>query len=671
MVRPTCTMAGGPVAKLEVPPKWSTKITVVSRQVYYQIARVTYPGKSHYFMSGWGQASETMVDVTIRSDNITITSQSIPLTVDFTFFHTKDLARSRKTFDNWLSHKLTITTQSQPAEVSNDCVIFSLAVQDVPGQPPGGGQVEDIVATIVLVSDEAPPAEETPLASNATFEGARQSVDNFQANSGIPEEDLTPGPAYIPPPHLAALPVGIIGAGAAGLYTAMILDSLGIKYEILEASGRHGGRLYTYQFTKQQGPYQYYDVGAMRYPDVIFMKRTFDLVRNKLKIGHKLIPYIGANDKSFLHFNGRRVTKAAYKLSDQGGISTADTFRVGITANNRGGYVPEQYLVQGHEALFAQALAPLRQYFVDLPFPEAFQKLMIHDAYTVRDYLAMHWKYPNAVVRWIETMEWRTAMFDASLTETVLASLVFSDPRSRSEGKDINWFCFDGGSCVLSDAMLNAILTKPKYHQRVTSIKDVAEDSNQTLSVVIDRSGDPNLSNNTETTKKYSNIISTLPLSVLRTVDLDDVYLSTSQRAALRELLYTPSIKVGIQFKSAWWEQLDIIGGQSYTDRPVRVIVYPSYGPGPRKSNVLIASYNGMQDSQRLGALMRGRGTSEEKTLLNLIMKDLAAVHNLPIDNLWKEYIDYHPWDWYGDSNTLGEHIPDISRYRLTLECMF
>ncbi len=44
--------------------------------------------------------------------------------------------------------------------------------------------------------------------------------------------------------------VGIVGAGAAGLYAAMILDDLGIKYEILEGSNsnRPGGRIYTHHF---------------------------------------------------------------------------------------------------------------------------------------------------------------------------------------------------------------------------------------------------------------------------------------------------------------------------------------------------------------------------------------------------------------------------------------
>lgn len=51
--------------------------------------------------------------------------------------------------------------------------------------------------------------------------------------------------------------VGILGAGIGGLYTALILDSLDIEYEILEASDRTGGRMFTYKFPGG-GKYDYY-----------------------------------------------------------------------------------------------------------------------------------------------------------------------------------------------------------------------------------------------------------------------------------------------------------------------------------------------------------------------------------------------------------------------------
>ena len=55
---------------------------------------------------------------------------------------------------------------------------------------------------------------------------------------------------------------------------------LDVRYEILEANGeeRLGGRLYSYYFKNIQGQpkvgsHDYYDVGAMRFPENDVMKR--------------------------------------------------------------------------------------------------------------------------------------------------------------------------------------------------------------------------------------------------------------------------------------------------------------------------------------------------------------------------------------------------------------
>ena len=77
-----------------------------------------------------------------------------------------------------------------------------------------------------------------------------------------------------------AVNVGIVGAGAAGLFSALVLEYLNTKqtsvkftYDILEAdtTKRSGGRLFTYNFSPQ--PHDYYDVGAMRFPDHAVMTR--------------------------------------------------------------------------------------------------------------------------------------------------------------------------------------------------------------------------------------------------------------------------------------------------------------------------------------------------------------------------------------------------------------
>lgn len=54
-----------------------------------------------------------------------------------------------------------------------------------------------------------------------------------------------------------------------------------MEYEILEADEKIGRRLSTYKFPKKDpefpiGPHDYYDVGAMRFPNLKVMARLVD-----------------------------------------------------------------------------------------------------------------------------------------------------------------------------------------------------------------------------------------------------------------------------------------------------------------------------------------------------------------------------------------------------------
>lgn len=78
---------------------------------------------------------------------------------------------------------------------------------------------------------------------------SRYIIDQHHANHELLGEDISPLPELdelLDREKRAKslsedLPVCIIGAGAAGLYTALILQSLKIPYTILEASDRVGG----------------------------------------------------------------------------------------------------------------------------------------------------------------------------------------------------------------------------------------------------------------------------------------------------------------------------------------------------------------------------------------------------------------------------------------------
>jgi len=109
--------------------------------------------------------------------------------------------------------------------------------------------------------------------------------------------------------------VAIIGAGVAGLRTAMLLDRFNIPYKIFEANDGPGGRLFTYRFpseptTSPPGQHDYYEVAAMRFPDNAVNKPTFDLFKelgfrfqNEENPDGELIPFVYDKDDNIRHFN--------------------------------------------------------------------------------------------------------------------------------------------------------------------------------------------------------------------------------------------------------------------------------------------------------------------------------------------------------------------------------
>ena len=109
------------------------------------------------------------------------------------------------------------------------------------------------------------------IGTRALVRNGKYAIEDFKQPKWQPGPVLkrpwvptAPAPAPVPAPPtpepepLAPHPVCILGAGAAGLYIAMILDDLDIDYELMEGSGRTGGRLYTHKFPKNTGDYQYY-----------------------------------------------------------------------------------------------------------------------------------------------------------------------------------------------------------------------------------------------------------------------------------------------------------------------------------------------------------------------------------------------------------------------------
>ena len=162
----------------------------------------------------------------------------------------------------------------------------------------------------------------------------------------------------------------------------------------------------------------------------------------------------------------------------------------------------------------------------------------------------------------------------------------------------------------------------------------------------------------------YSHVISTIPMPNLRTIDLTGSKLDVLQTNALRASDYGPSIKIGIRFSETWWtngydrdgNKFDIVGGQSFTDLPIRTVVYPSYGVhSSTPSTTLIASYCWTYDAERLGALIGTGKQGYEDQLKALVLADLATIHNVDVSYLSSRFVEMFSWDWNHNPLTGGK----------------
>ncbi|KAG8771087.1 hypothetical protein FRC12_003865 [Ceratobasidium sp. 428] len=455
-------------------------------------------------------------------------------------------------------------------------------------------------------------------------------IDPGQTVPNVPSEERAK--QELPKIQTPVKRVAIVGAGVAGLYAAMLLKGHDYEFpvDIYEASDRIGGRLYTHRFDRKSvigtpapgKEYDYFDVGAMRFPNTPIMAKTYELFK-KLEID--LLDYKISNDTNWLVYNGRRISKK--EIADNPTIWESDPFRVSMA---NGGTVPDKWAKQDPGEILHKEIKPFIDALVEDPSKALDDLIDNYDHFSTRSYLA-HKKYPPAVISWIETLCAGTGWFDRALIETILEEMAFS--YNQKSPSNLKWRCVDGGSEVIPIKMVEWLkkhnkLTEIRTRHRVTMVDYKVEDGNGKLFVSgISHpllTGDPSFFK-----KEYSHVIFAVPPPCLRMIDLDTCQLDYAQRNAMRQLQLAPSIKIGMKFKTAWWAGIlqDNIGGQSTTDRTARTIVYPSHGQGKSASTVLIVSYAWTSDALVLGAMMHGPESAEQERLKQIMLADLAYVH--------------------------------------------
>lgn len=149
------------------------------------------------------------------------------------------------------------------------------------------------------------------------------------------------------------------------------------------------------------------------------------------------------------------------------------------------------------------------------------------------------------------------------------------------------WACIDGGTEVVTDRMHTRMVKKPDYNHRVLAVT-ASPVVGGLPEMFVKVQGQPAFD-----ATPYAHIVLTTPLGCVNQMDMTLAGPTYDQREAIRSLSYGSAVKIGIKFRTRWWQGIEQIGGVSYTDRAIRVVVYPSYGDLglPDGSGVLIASY--------------------------------------------------------------------------------
>jgi len=289
----------------------------------------------------------------------------------------------------------------------------------------------------------------------------------------------------------------------------------------------------------------------------------------------KTIKWYFSNENSIYFYNNRKAFQSNDFLNDP--LAFGDSQNGG-----KGRGIPDEYAGKPFWVWEDLAMKPFFDMLAKDP-DQAFSILKKYDDHSMRSFFqtfdsndllqsmglppnneTLGRNYPAIVVDWIETLEVGTGYFDRAFTDTIIDSWQFASS---------DWVTIDGGISRLVDAIVEVVDAKRiRVDSKVVRISRVAASAQ--LQITTAR----------KQVFRYDHVISTATLGLLQQMDTRDLGFDLKKRMATRTLTYEASVKIGLKFRTRWWENAGkmggkpIRGGQTWTDLPFRKVVYPSHG---------------------------------------------------------------------------------------------
>jgi monoamine oxidase len=337
--------------------------------------------------------------------------------------------------------------------------------------------------------------------------------------------------------------VVILGAGMAGLVAAYELLKLGNTVEIIEASGAAGGRVHTHHF--KDGSYA--ELGAMRVP--ITHDYTHYYIA-AMGLRNKLITFINNVENGFWDIRNvvtRQTAAGAASIYQHYRLSEA--FRKVQNFPSGGaifGFLMDNFiegLTEDEKQMMFEGVAGTR--LLQLLSGTSLGEFLIQSAgEEVQDVIGV---FTSLDVWW-----------DKALSMYLRDEMVGTGSCLQT---------LEGGMSQLPDALYAEVSAHVTFNREVVRIK-LLDHKVQVTTKTPDQEG-------TEKTQEYDYVLCTIPFSVLRRIDLEN--LSYAKMSAIRGMTYASSTKVALDCKERFWQNgpHPILGGSSTSDHIQRQTYYP------------------------------------------------------------------------------------------------